>query len=458
MKFNPESIGKFCFEGYEYDDESHRARLFYSFDDSIRFAETYEFKDAAPLVSNGQQVALDRALRFLHLISGVSYYKAAAPNRIEIKGEPLSFRQASYFEKLYRNGLAEFSYINRLNLRNRINFPFSPVREEKIIDYRLSTGIVVPLGGGKDSIVTMEILNRAKVPIRLLNVGENIIVDEIIGASNLGAIRIKRTLSRNLFELNENGAYNGHVPISAILAFVFLTAGILYGFDTVIVSNERSANVGANVGCFIEGEGNNTEYHINHQYSKSFEFEQDFREFVCQNIIAGFDYYSLLRPLSELMIGRIFSKFHHYHDLFVSCNKAFAINCGHGRESGWCNRCPKCRFVFLSLAPFLEKEKLLSIFGENLLNAPSQMEGFSQLMGIGGIKPFDCVGEEKESIAAMILLRDRPEWKEDCIIKRFSEEVYPVIDGREKLLTEVFDWSDEHNIPLGFEELLREYL
>nr|VFJ47050.1 MAG: hypothetical protein BECKDK2373B_GA0170837_101534 [Candidatus Kentron sp. DK] len=471
VKFHPERVEKFCFEGYEYDEANHLARLSYAFamdsGSEITFTETFEFTDAGPLTSDGQRNALDRALRFLHIAAGVSYYKAAAPGIIEIKGAPLLAEEAAFFEKLYRNGLAEFAYVNRLDLWERIRFPFAttdccqgepstPIERREIIDYPWHRGIVVPLGGGKDSLVTMEIMKRAAIPIRLFHVGGNNtngIIERIIEASNPEAIRIKRTLSRNLLDLNKNGAYNGHVPISAIIAFVSLAAGILYGFDTVLISNERSANVGSFVGNGVIGGGNGTGRRINHQYSKSFEFERDFRALVRQNVIEGFHYYSFLRPLSELMIGRIFSEFRDYHDLFVSCNRAFSLHGKHKKE--WCCDCPKCRFVFLSLAPFFEKKRLVGIFGKNMLDDPGQRKGFLELMGIGGSKPFDCVGEETESVAAMMLLRDKPEWKDDGIVKGFSDGVYSIPGGYTDFPSEVFEWSDEHHIPPEFEGLLR---
>ena len=305
----------------------------------------------------------------------------------------------------------------------------------------------MPIGGGKDSVVSLEVLRSAQEPIILFSLGEFEAINRVARVSGLPMATVKRRLSQNLFELNSQGALNGHIPISAVIAFVLPVCAILYGFDSAALSNERSASSG---NLDYGGMG------INHQYSKGFEFERNVSRHFRGRLLQHFEYFSLLRPFSELQIARLFSRSTAYHPVFTSCNAAFKID--HGRRiSRWCCACPKCRSTFLLMAPFMEKARLLSIFGQNLLDTQDQITGFEELMGLRGIKPFECVGEPDEYLAALLLLSKRSEWHGDMVVNHFQSLVLSTVADPDRIVENVLSFSEQHTIPTRYEASLRAY-
>ena len=244
-------------------------------------------------------------------------------------------------------------------------------------------GTLIPIGGGKDSCVTAELLSEEKDDNLCLIIGgkePSVKTAEIAGYKDK-IVYVKRTIDKNLLELNKKGFLNGHTPFSSMLAFLSYLIAYLTGKKYIALSNESSANESN-----IEGEK------INHQYSKSFEFEQDFREYADKYLKAGVQYFSMLRPLNELQIGMLFSRNNKYHQIFRSCNV--------GSKTvpwEWCGNCPKCLFVYIILSPFLYKDSLVKIFKQDLYEKESLLSTFIDLSGHGKIKPFECVRNLRRS-------------------------------------------------------------
>lgn len=445
--FDPNSVKTFRFVSYNFDESNNIASLNYAFDDNYHFTEQIIFNNLTISWTDEKRKALDNCLKYLHLVAGSSYYKAAIPPEIIIENQVINKQTAKFMEKLYLNGLGEFAYRNGFDLREKIKFPFSEDAVSQPSDIQLTRRTAVPVGGGKDSIVTIEAMKTNNEPIVLFSVGNPRPIKETVEVSGLEHITVTRKLSPLLFELNNQGALNGHVPISAIIAFILSCSSVLYGFDKVAMSNERSANVG---NLIQDG------FEVNHQYSKGLEFETDVSEFFQSNVLSNFDYFSFLRPLSELEIAKLFSKSKKYHKVFTSCNAAFRIN-EERRTDRWCLNCDKCRFVFLSLAPFMEKQEIIDIFSKNMLADPEQIKGYDELIGISGHKPFECVGEVEESVAAFGLLADKPEWSDDVMIKRFKEIALPKVTNIDELIKEAFTHSEKHRLNKHYKEILDAY-
>jgi hypothetical protein len=347
---------------------------------------------------------------------------------------------AAFVERVYINGLGEFAFENKLQLQHRIHIPCSPEPEQDPTA-TLMPGTVVALGGGKDSLVSVETMRQAQVGFRVISVGQSTLIDEVADATGVEHIRIGRRLSPVLFQLNDAGAYNGHVPISAILAGIMSAGALLYGYDRVVMSNEHSAEA-ANL---VLDDG----FEVNHQFSKSLRFEKDFQQLIKHQVLPGLSYFSLLRPLSELEIARRFAELHQYHRTFSSCNANFRL--ANEGDRRWCRNCPKCRFVFLALAPFLEPEAMVGIFGSNLLDDPDQLTGYRELLGLAGFKPFECVGEIDESRAALMALAEDPRWQDDQVISCLAGEV--ALNQGESL-NEFLASRGEHAMPADVVSLL----
>ena len=254
--------------------------------------------------------------------------------------------------------------------------------------------------------------------------------------ASLPRLIIRRTLDPRLLELNARGALNGHVPVTAIVSAVALLAAATQGIDAVAMANERSASVGS-----LQWQG----VEVNHQFSKGRRAERLLADATAE-IDGAPRIFSLLRPASELSIARAFARLERYHPVFTSCNRVFALD-PQRRTSSWCCNCDKCRFVFLILAPFSTPEHMLEIFGADLLDDASQYDGFVRLVGGVDQKPFECVGELQESLAAAQLLDASPLWREHANVRRLAGAVLAGHELSAGQIAALFELGEEHDIP-----------
>ena len=104
----------------------------------------------------------------------------------------------------------------------------------------------------------------------------------------------------------------------------------------------------------------------------------------------------------------------------------------------------------------MPKPRLVGIVGRNLLDDPEQVGGFDALLEFEDHKPFECVGEGRESRAAMAALATRPEWREDALVERFAREIAPQLTASELRIEPLLVPDDEHRIPPAVWEHLRD--
>ncbi len=443
--FNRESIRSFHFVDCQFNAQSGVATLQYAFDNGPVFAEQITFPGAPFVLDNVKQQALTHALQTLHLIAGVSYYKAAVPETIVIDHYTIDADTADFLTSIYENGLGEFAYRNNLSLRGKIKFPHAENTHSAATDLALNNHALVAIGGGKDSLVSIESLRRMNIPQTVTWIGSAPLIRSCAERTGLPLLNITRQLAPEMFAMNKQGALNGHIPVTAINSAILTVAALLANANQVVFSNERSASYGS----LIEGTGE-----VNHQWSKSWDFEQNFAKHVQRFIASDLYYYSLLRPFSELAVARQFAKTDFYDAHFSSCNRNFHI-LGERPAQRWCGVCPKCHFVFLALAPFMPKPRLMAIFGRNLLDEPEQIAGFDALLEFQDHKPFECVGEGIESRAAMAALAKSPSWREDFIVRRFTQEILPQLDNQDLAIAPLLIPDNEHAIPASLWESLR---
>ncbi len=447
-KFQRDAIQAFRFVRCTFDAETGVAQLVYAFDDGPELVEAITVPGAPFALQDARAEAVERALRLLHLVTGISYYKAAVPKKIRIESYAIDADTAALLDTIYLNGLGEFAYRNGLDLHGRIRFPHSTMAARVAPVLGLHEHALVAIGGGKDSLVSIEALRALDVAQTVTWIGGSQLIAACAQRTGLPTLNIGRTLAPQLFDYNRQGAWNGHIPVTAVNSAILVFAALLHGVDQVVFSNERSASYGS----FIEGTGE-----VNHQWSKGWAFESAFGDHVTRHIAADLKYYSLLRPLSELAVARQFARIDHYDAHFSSCNRNFHI-LGERPVNRWCGVCPKCHFVFLALAPFMPKPRLVGIFGRNLLDDPAQTAGFDALLEFQDHKPFECVGEGRESRAAMAALTGRPEWREDALVERFAREIRPQLDAGDLRIEPLLVLDEEHRVPPRLWERLRAHL
>jgi hypothetical protein len=417
-RFDPTQVTAFRVAGRSFDPSSRTATLRYAFDDGPEFVETVTFETPPTSPVDPDDPRLDRAMLHLQVAAGTSYYKAAAPSRVEVDAA-LTPEEVAFHRHVYDDGLREFAVVNGLPVPRPVTIVAPPPTPslDGASPAGPRTGLVVPLGGGKDSLVLAEAL-RPLEP-RLFAVNPHRLVTELAEQAGLDLLVVRRTLSPELDRLNRLGARNGHVPITAIVSLICILGAAVYGYDTIAMAVERSASEET---VMVDG------VPVNHQYSKSLEFEQLLRRLVRSSIDDGLTYGSALRPYSELAISRAFAALGRYQDTFCSCNVVFRQTAG--SSDGWCRRCPKCRFVALMMAPFVTRSALASMMGVDLLDDPGQVEGFAALMSTED-KPFECVGERRESAAALRLLSERDEWLEAPVVAALAPRARAMVSDED---------------------------
>jgi hypothetical protein len=417
MTFDPAAYSSLLCGTFEYSVASGEAAFGYTLRGTgpeLHFTEriTLPVPDVQP--SGGVCAAATEVLRLAHLVAGVSYAKSAGVASVEFATGPIAPGGLSLLEGVYRDGMAEFAYTNDrpevLDTDLVADVADSPASIVLTGDRRRP---LVACGGGKDSIVTIETLRRAGYDPVSFVVNPNDITTSVVERSRTTLLAVTRTLDPLLFELNATGAYNGHVPVTAINSLLGVAVSLLHGLGPVVMSNESSASAP------------NLHWHghdINHQWSKGIGAERLIRTALADCFGANASlYFSLLRHLNELSITALFARIADYDDVVTSCNRAFTITKKTGKR--WCRDCPKCRFVFLALACFMPADRVLAIFGADMLRDDAQVDGYRELLGITAFKPFECVGELDESVAAVGHLSQVPEWKDASVITVLNDEI-----------------------------------
>lgn len=398
---------------------------------------------------------LEKMVFSLGMTELVSYWKITCSPLVKVKAGSLTGEQIQWWKDLYFHGLGEFFYVNGIReaeISGFMEIQAEGEAEETAADksqaeetaaMSAQVPVLIPIGGGKDSAVTLELLKEAgqRVMGYIINPrGATLQTAEKAGLSESQVICVRRTLDKNMLELNKQGFLNGHTPFSAIVAFSSLIAARLYGLFWVALSNESSANESTVAGSMV-----------NHQYSKSFRFEKDFHDYAARYLPGSAYYFSLLRPLSEFQIARYFAGCRQYHPVFRSCNAG-------SKTDSWCGHCPKCLFVYLILSPFLDPEEVREIFGRDMLEDESLRDTLEKLTGIQEEKPFECVGSRSEINTAIVIAiknRERKGEKLPLLLEYYkSTGLYERYAAEGDHYSEYFD--EENLVPKEWLALVKE--
>jgi len=353
----------------------------------------------------------------LGLVELISYWKCACPPVVKIHCGALDAEETVWWKRLWYHGLGEFFYRNGIaaDFDNFVSVECGDNARDCLPGdaFHPADVSLVPVGGGKDSCVTLQLLKEMGRPLYGFTVNDQYARSETFAAAGFAPerlLRTHRTIDPALLARNAEGFLNGHTPFSAIVAFLGIYCAYLIGAGELVLSNEASANEASVPGT-----------DVNHQYSKSYQFERGCNAYLARRLSLPIRYFSLLRPFHELQIARQFAALPRYHFAFKSCNAG-------SKRNAWCGRCAKCLFVYLMLAPFLPEDRMVGIFGENLLEKPELQGDLQALLGKTQEKPFECVGTVEEARAALDLLERRPE----------------------RAQTLLRSWNPAHNIPAEF--------
>ena len=378
----------------------------------------------------------------LGLVESISYFKATCSKNYIIKCGSIDEIQEKWFKKLFFLGLGEFRYKNNIKTLEEDFVKFKCLGERIIVEKSKEelNGILIPIGGGKDSCVTIELLKNHFKDINTFRVGVNdvsIECAETAGFNRNKMIEVSRKIDNELLELNKKGFLNGHTPFSAMIAFLSYAISFMLGKKYIALSNENSAN-----------ESNVVGENINHQYSKTMEFENDFRYYAKKYLKTDIEYFSFLRPISELQIAMLFSKFKQYHKVFKSCNVGSKKT-----PWVWCGSCPKCLFVYIILSAFLDEKELFSIFEKKLYEDKSLLDTFIELAGFGEIKPFECVGTYSEVRFCINKNIEKRKGENLPFLLEFYKENYNLEKTDDNILK---SFNENNNLPLEFKNILKE--
>ncbi|SFV29586.1 hypothetical protein SAMN05216456_0789 [Devosia crocina] len=384
--------------------------------------------------------AFRKLLELTAFVLGVSYFKLRAP--FHIRSElALTEAEQAFVIDVYENGLGEFYARNDLARfgRLQLDVPSDAIVRKPAPD--LAERTLLPIGGGKDSLVSVDLLSHVGLDFSPFAVNPKGPILSSIDAIGRDPVYVTRTLDAEMIRLGkEPGFYNGHVPSTAINSMIASLCAVLFGYDQIVLSNERSASEGN-----VTFDGRET----NHQYSKSLGFELLIADILGDATGGALTYFSLLRPYSEARIASLFTQGLRFDTVFSSCNRNFRLNGNDGPL--WCGECPKCHFVFLIFAPFMAKDRLLRIFGKNLLDEPANEQSFRELAGLAGQKPWECVGEILEAAACFYTLTRHADWHQEAVVRAVKADLFSQY-GEEKLqlaMAECLTDSHDHHIPVA---------
>ncbi len=408
----------------------------------LPFTEIVHF-GAKPDTYVASSDAFLKLLDLTAIVLGVSYFKLLAPTRIEADF-PLTEDERDFVLDVYSNGLGEFYARN--NLKH-----FGKIEVKAPADHRrarpapiLKDRALLPIGGGKDSLVSVELLEAAGLDYTPFAVNPKGPILSSVDKIGRTPLYVTRTLDPEMIRLGKEPGYlNGHVPSTAINSMIAALTALLFSHSRIVLSNERSAS---------EGNAIHDGREVNHQYSKSLEFEVRIANILAEATGGALTYFSLLRPYSEARIAKLFARETRFDHVFSSCNRNFKLS-GHDGPL-WCGECPKCHFTFLLMASRMDYDRMIGIFGHNFLDVPANERSFRELTGLAGQKPWECVGEIEEAAACLYILTAHSHWEESAIVQSLRDDLVAQY-GRPRLsaaLNDLFIDSPDHHIPQAIAE------
>ncbi len=340
-----------------------------------------------------------RLARALAVVEAFSYWKAFCSPVIEAplpSGDPA---ETAWWESFWPKAMGEFFYRNGIDFTApgflRITSRPGPAAEDEPAGSPAGsqdTGAppLVMFSGGKDSLALTYAIRDAAAPATdffLYNPteGQRALARSLTDGGRI--IEVRRQVLPELLALNAAGHPNGHTPYSAYLALAALLTGYLRGNPMVLAGNSRSDDE-PNISSYLG-------MPVNHQWTKSHEFEAALGSYRNQWLPEAPLYCSPLRPLLELQIIRSLQPHMDAYLKTASCNKT--------KGQGWCRQCAKCAWVFLATSALFGHDLAVSKAGGDLFTDPGLSTLYEAMAGLPGAgdKPFECTGTEEEVRSAI---------------------------------------------------------
>lgn len=433
----------FSFDSYEL--HGNEVSFAYSYHDGETVLGSFRERFVLPIAPNADDCLTHYLLQQLHIIVGVSYYKSLLG---EVRlSYALSNAEATYWNSVYDNGLAEYAYVNQLTEPIRPFTAGESATQRQPLSLPKQQGALLGVGGGKDSIVAGELLKALQIETTSMDMstgdheGQ---AGEVMDIMGFPEWQVKRFFDTSLSEFTQkHGGKNGHIPLSAILAWLGVLLAYAGGKRYIVMANEAAASTG---NVMWNGK------EVNHQWSKSCEFEGLTQALLASHVSPDLVYFSPLRPYGSLAVLALFAKFGQpYFQTFTSCNNVLRIDPSQRPNGRWCTHCAKCLSTWLLLSPWLNAEQLTEIFGRNLYDDSSLQPLLSQLLGLSGHKPLDCVGtiEELRAVSRRLL-------EQHSDLPLFTGVTVEIIPGPS--IDELIHEIHPHHIPAELTQPLMSYI
>lgn len=371
------------------------------------------------------------------IINGLHYYKLSIPPVFRIKAGYIDENQRIFFKKVFYGELVEFLYNNNLRVpyEDFVTFICEDESEHHPHSYHFEThfeGNIIPIGGNKNSVVTLEALQpmHEQNLCFLYHYGHddaNVAATDCIKEAGYGlesVVDFNLSLDPQLAELGQQGFYNGRVSLSSCFAFAAYITAYLNKKQNIILSNSAFA-------------GNN------HQYTKSYDFETDFQNYIDHCFSPQIRYFSILRSMNEYGIFQKFIKHSLYFNIFGGCNNAT-------EEKRWCGHCPRCLYNYIMLYPLVSHDKLEHIFGGDLLDDQRLLPSFTNLVTSGSSSPFDFIGAREEIIYSLQLACGQAGGKYPILLQYFRD--YLNNPNQQYNITNFY--NPTHHIPQEYLDLI----
>ncbi|MFW6870458.1 hypothetical protein ACOACQ_23975 [Nocardioides sp. CPCC 206347] len=269
-------------------------------------------------------------------------------------------------------------------------------------------GVLAFFGGGKDSVVSLRLLQRAGVPCDTLvyssstygSAGkQHSLCDTLLDVLGLPAERRRRVWAYD--DLVDSpvarlAPQHDLLPLTAAetpaSVFAAVPLVLAHGYRGLSLGHERSADQGNAVWSPAGDE-------INHQWGKSVECEQVLADYLRTHLVEDCHYFSPLKAVHDPLIFTMLAAEPDAIPFTHSCNV----------EKPWCGRCAKCAYVWLGYSAYLPADVVARTFRGhgNLFDHPDNQVWFRQLLGLSDHTPFECVGGVEETRLAFALCRRR---------------------------------------------------